>query len=52
MERLSGDYDNAFTVTKGGLFAGGGGHVSFVRVRVPLSEVKVIKMTGDILVID
>lgn len=26
MESLSGDYDNAFAVTKGSLFAGGGGH--------------------------
>lgn len=26
MENLSGDYDNAFAVTKESLFAGGGGH--------------------------
>ena len=50
MERLSGDYDNAFTVTEGSLFVGGVGHC--VICVCPLLEVKVIKMTGDVLVID
>lgn len=57
MESLSGDYDNAFTDTKGGLLSVcvsvcmGWGNLSFVGV-CPLLEVKVIKVTGEILVID
>lgn len=58
MESLSGDDDNAFAVTQRSPLAGGGwahcvcvlmGNISFV---CPLLEVKVIKITGDILVID
>ncbi len=34
MESLSGDYDNAFAVTKGSPFAGGGGGTMCVYVCV------------------
>lgn len=54
---LSGDFDNAFVVTKRGLFAGGGGggHKACVReaafhLGVHPAGGKVIKVTGGILV--
>lgn len=52
MESPSRDYDNAFMVMKGSLFAGGGRGGHCVICVYPQLEVKVIQMTGDILVID